>query len=74
MTREAAPANRAMRDLSAGAAARLLGVSHSSLLLSTAKGRLRCWTTPGGHRRYERVELLRFAREVLGRTDLEVAP
>jgi excisionase family DNA binding protein len=61
-----APAERAVpriggpRLLSVSAAARLLGVSSSSLRAWAAAGRVPCVRTPGGHRRFELDELVRW--------------
>lgn len=48
------------RLLSVSAAARLLGVSASSLRAWAAAGRVPCVRTPGGHRRFELDELVRW--------------
>jgi hypothetical protein len=52
--------------LSTNAAARLLGMSGDSVRRIPAE-RLPYWTTPGGHRRYLRRDLERYARDYLGR-------
>ncbi len=51
------------RLLSVSAAARLLGVSSSSLRAWAAAGRVPCVRTPGGHRRFERDEMVRWLAE-----------
>lgn len=51
------------RLLSVSAAARLLGVSSSSLRAWAAAGRVPCVRTPGGHRRFELDELVRWLAE-----------
>lgn len=51
------------RLLSVSAAARLLGVSPSSLRAWAAAGRVPCVRTPGGHRRFELDELVRWLAE-----------
>lgn len=51
------------RLLSVSAAARLLGVSSSSLRAWAAAGRVPCVRTPGGHRRFALDELVRWLAE-----------
>ena len=47
--------------VSIGEASRILGVSEATLRLWTDEGRIRAFITPGGHRRYSRTDLRRFA-------------
>jgi excisionase family DNA binding protein len=54
---------RAPQLLSVSAAARLLGVSSSSLRAWAAAGRVPHVRTPGGHRRFEHDELVRWLAE-----------
>ena len=61
-TRPAAPAE-GPRLLTVSAAARLLGVSSSSLRAWAAAGRVPHVRTPGGHRRFELDELVRWLAE-----------
>jgi excisionase family DNA binding protein len=42
-------------------ASRILGVSEATLRLWTDEGKIRAFVTPGGHRRYSRADLRRFA-------------
>ena len=42
-------------------ASRMLGISEATLRLWTDEGRIKAFVTPGGHRRYSRVDLRRFA-------------
>jgi putative resolvase len=49
-----------MRDLNVEEASRLLGVSPNALRSWADTGLVRCWRTPGGHRRFEPSELLRI--------------
>lgn len=42
-------------------ASRVLGVSEATLRLWTDEGRIKAFVTPGGHRRYSRADLRRFA-------------
>lgn len=59
-TPERRPATGPPRLLSVSAAARLLGVSSSSLRAWAAAGRVPHVRTPGGHRRFELDELVRW--------------
>lgn len=45
--------------------AELLGVDRSNIS-RLSKDRLTYTTTPGGHRRYKRTDVLRYGREVMG--------
>jgi excisionase family DNA binding protein len=47
-------------QLSISEASRLLGVSETTLRQWTDEGKIRAFITPGGHRRYSRVELQQF--------------
>lgn len=47
--------------VSIGEASRILGVSEATLRAWTDEGRIRAFVTPGGHRRYARADLKRFA-------------
>jgi len=49
--------------------ARLLGVTDTTVKRWIAQGRLRCVTTPGGHRRFDRGEIERFRQGIGGRSD-----
>ncbi len=54
-------------------ASHILGVSEAALRQWTDEGKIRAFITPGGHRRYSRVELKKFIsshRKVLGIKDL----
>ncbi len=54
-------------------ASRILGVSEPALRQWTDEGRIKAFITPGGHRRYSRVELKNFMsshRKMLGIKDL----
>ena len=62
----AAPAPKGATEprlLTVSAAARLLGVSSSSLRAWAAAGRVPHVRTPGGHRRFELDELVRWLSE-----------
>ena len=58
MSRTAAPPDP--RRLSLGPAARLLGVDPDTLRRWSDEGRIEAFTTPGGHRRFDRRELDRL--------------
>jgi excisionase family DNA binding protein len=47
--------------VSIGEASRVLGVSEATLRAWTDEGRIKAFVTPGGHRRYSRTDLKRFA-------------
>ena len=47
--------------VSIGEASRILGVNEATLRLWTDEGRIKAFITPGGHRRYSRTDLKRFA-------------
>jgi len=47
--------------VSIGEASRILGVSEATLRLWTDEGKIRAFVTPGGHRRYSKADLRRFA-------------
>jgi excisionase family DNA binding protein len=49
------------RWLSLGPASRLLGIDPDTLRRWADQGRVRAWTTPGGHRRFDRSALERLA-------------
>lgn len=61
--RDARSPERGSQLLSVSAAARLLGVSSSSLRAWAAAGRVPHVRTPGGHRRFELDELVRWLAE-----------
>ena len=59
--------------ISIGEASHLLGVSEAALRQWTDEGKINAFITPGGHRRYSRVELRKFIsshHKVLGIKDL----
>lgn len=56
-------APRAPRWLSLGPASRELGVDPDTLRRWADQGRVDAWTTPGGHRRFDRRAVARLARE-----------
>jgi len=56
----ATPTGRADRWLSLGPAARLLGIDPDTLRRWADQGRVAAWTTPGGHRRFDRAALERL--------------
>jgi excisionase family DNA binding protein len=59
--------------VSIGEASHILGVSEAALRQWTDEGKINAFITPGGHRRYSRVELRRFIsshHKVLGIKDL----
>ena len=56
-------------------ASKLLGVSEQALRQWTDEGRIKAFVTPGGHRRFSRVELKKFLsmqRKTLGIKDLAI--
>ncbi len=59
--------------ISISEASRLLGVSEAALRQWTDEGKIKAFVTPGGHRRYSRVELKKFMtshQKTLGIKDL----
>ena len=59
--------------VSIGEASEILGVSEASLRQWTDEGKIKAFITPGGHRRYSRVELRKFISshpKMLGMKDL----
>jgi excisionase family DNA binding protein len=52
-------------NLSTGDVAELLGVSQDTVT-RIPKDRLDHWVTPGRHRRYRRLDVEQYARDVLG--------
>ena len=67
LTSAPAPATQDPRWLSLGPASRLLGVDPDTLRRWADTGRVRAWTTPGGHRRFDRSSLERLAADRGGR-------
>ena len=59
---------RSGRWLSLGPASQLLGVDPDTLRRWADDGRVAAWTTPGGHRRFDRAALERLAADRGGRT------
>ena len=44
-------------------AAKLIGCHHTSIINWVKEGKLKAYSTPGGHRRIKRPDLVRFARK-----------
>lgn len=59
----AATATRDGRWLSLGPASRVLGIDPDTLRRWADEGRVEAWTTPGGHRRFDRGALERMATD-----------